>query len=122
MKPCDFIGHFAIPQIPESQRPVEMPGADDVLISCAAHRVAAAVAHNGVGTEAPVQIPHLDASVCSATDSPRGIALAAIHTADLHPEQMPVAHDTRTALRHDGLIKSAWAPQVANMTLLHSCG
>lgn len=79
----DFIGHLAAANVPEPESAVKVAGADDVLIPCAAHRVAAAVADDGAHTEALVQIPQLDAPICAAADSPKGVTWAAVHTAHL---------------------------------------
>lgn len=79
----DFISHLAAANVPEPQSAVKVSGADDVLIPCTAHRVAAAVADDGAHTEALVQVPHLDAPVGAAADGPKGVAGAAVHTAHL---------------------------------------
>lgn len=68
-----------------------MTRADDVFISGTAHRVAAAVTDDGAHTEALVEVPHLDASVCAAADRPKGVARAAVHTAHLQERQTELA-------------------------------
>ena len=68
-----------------------MTRADDVFISGTAHRVAAAVTDDGAHTEALVEVPHLDASVCAAADCPQGVARAAIHTAHLQGRKRKLA-------------------------------
>ena len=82
----DFISHLAIAYVPEPQGAIKVTRADDVLVPSAAHRVAAAVTDDGAHTEALVQVPYFDASVCAAADGPQGVAWAAVHTAHL---QMP---------------------------------
>ena len=70
MQPSDFIRHLAIANVPEPQGAIKMARAYDVLVPCAAHGVAAAVANDGAQAVALVQVPHFDASVCAAADRP----------------------------------------------------
>ena len=79
----DFICHLAAAYVPEPQGAIEMTGANDVLISGTTHRVAAAVTDDGAHTEALVEVPHLDASVGAAADSPKTVAWTAVHAAHL---------------------------------------
>lgn len=81
----DLIRHPAAACVPEAQSAVKVTGADDVLIPGAAHGVAAAVADDGFGAEAPVEVPQLDAPVCAAADCSQGVAWATVHTAHLQP-------------------------------------
>ena len=83
MQSSHFICHLATPQVPEPESAVKVARTNDVLISCAAHRVAAAVADDGACAEALVQVPHLDAAVCTATYGPCCCAAAAVDAADL---------------------------------------
>ena len=83
MQASHFICHLAIPDVPKPESAVKVARTDDVLVSGAAHRVAAAVAHDGAQAVALVQVPHLDGPVCAAADSPQGGAGTAIHTAHL---------------------------------------
>ena len=83
MQASHFICHLAISDVPKPESAIKVAGTDDVFISGAAHRVAAAVAHDGAKAVALVQVPHLDGSVGAAADSPQGGAGTAIHTAHL---------------------------------------
>jgi L-aminopeptidase/D-esterase-like protein len=84
MQPSHFIGHLASPDVPEPQSAVKVTRTDEVLIPSAAHRVAAAVAHDGAQAVTLVEVPYLDGSICAAADSSERRAWTAVHTAHLH--------------------------------------
>lgn len=84
MQPGDLIRHLATPDVPEPQSAIKVTGTDEVLIPTAAHRVAAAVAHDGAQAVTLVEVPYLDGPVCAAADSSQRRAWTAIHTAHLH--------------------------------------
>jgi len=84
MQSSHFIRHLATPDVPEPQSAVKVTGTDEVLISGAAHRVAAAVAHDGAQAVTLVEVPYLDGPICAAADSPQRGAWTAVHTAHLH--------------------------------------
>ena len=65
MQASDFIRHLAIANVPEPQGAVKVARANDVLVPCAAHGVAAAVAYDGAQAVALMQVPDFNASVCA---------------------------------------------------------
>lgn len=84
MQSSHFIRHLATADVPEPQSAVKVTGTNEVLIPSAAHRVAAAVAHDGAQAVTLVEVPYFDGPVCAAADGPQRRAWTAVHTAHLH--------------------------------------